>query len=60
MTERELRELIEKSFGLSDEQALEELEAAEREVTQEDRESGDFKALRERLEQLRGGGKAEK
>lgn len=53
MTDQELKELIEKSFGLSDEQALEELEAAEKEVTSTDRKSGNFKALRERINELK-------
>lgn len=54
MTDQELRELIEKSFGLSDEQALEELEAAQTEVTPMDRDSGNFKALQERIGELKG------
>jgi len=56
MTDQELKELIEKSFGLSDEQALEELEAAEKKVTQKDRESGNFKALKERIDELKDRG----
>lgn len=53
MTDKELQDLIERSFGFSDEQALEELEAAEKEVTEEECTAGNFNALLERIWEIK-------
>lgn len=52
MTDQELRKLIEQSFGFSDEQALEELQAATQEVRKEDCPAGNYEALKTRIKEL--------
>jgi len=49
--DKELDHLIRSSFGMAEEQNLEEFEAAETETTEEDRKAGDPEGLMKRLEE---------
>lgn len=50
---RALDNLLQSSFGMADEQNLEEFEEAEKETTEEDRKAGDPEGLMRRLEKER-------
>lgn len=48
--EKAVVHLIQSSFGMADEQNLEEFEAAEAETTEEERNAGNWEALKKRID----------
>lgn len=51
MKDKKIDNLVQRSYGMAEDQNLEEFEAAEREVTQEDRKASQWEALKKRKDE---------
>lgn len=51
MRDAESEKLVERAFGIADDQCLEEFESAQKDVTEADKKAGNWAALKKRIEE---------